>query len=928
MAAQAQAFRLHPLVLAMTIAAGSTSVFADQQADTTAAKAKAEENVEVIQVTGSFRDSLSNALNVKRQSDSAIDSIMAEDIADFPDLNLAESLQRIPGVAISRAAGEGRQITVRGLGPDFTRVRINGMEAISTSGGTDQIGGANRGRGFDFNTFSSDLFSSLTVRKTASADVEEGSLGSTVDLRAARPFDYEGFTFTAAGQLGYNDLSEENDPKASFLISDHFLDGKFGALFSASFSQRNLKDQGSSTVRWDNVNDFGFYQGSATATELNDINNAFRPRLPRYDSYTHDMDRIGLSSAFQFRPNEDTKIDLDLLYAKTDATRNEVFLQGILNSGANRPTTATAATSNTGAMNVVDYYIDDTNTMTYGAFENATIRAENRFDELGTEFTQANLNFSHYISDDWKIEAMVGSATSKFDNPVQTTLVMEKRGVDFSYDYRGAGRENPSLVFGDGVFNPTGWTSNSVRLRPLGAENGYDTAEVNLSWTLTDSITLKAGLHYKDFSFETYEARRASENAGGVIYTADLIKEYDSGLGSQPVWLVPDFDAVNAAYNIYGNTGVFEVSKDFRRDDNYSAEEETTGAYLMASFNTELNEAPFWGNVGLRHASTDQSSTAWATIGGSAQEITVDHSYDELLPSLNLNWEPVEDFIVRFGYAEVMARAGLSSIRPNVSVSVSGSAMSVSGGNPYLEPTKAKTYDLGLEYYFSDESMLALALFQKDIDSHVQSLRETKPFTETGLPLQAAIDACNGGPSGYGESCNENLEWSVTTPLNGPGGDLKGYEISYQTPFSFLPEFWNRFGFIGNFTHVSAEMDYINTAGEVQATRDLTGLSRKTIAATLYYEHEALNARVSMAKRDKYLTTAIGRNNNDMEGTNATTNIDASISYDLTEQWKLTFEALNLTDEVDDQWVDSAGNRLTYYHETGRQYYLGAQYKF
>ena len=142
-------------------------------------------------------------------------------------------------------------------------------------------------------------------------------------------------------------------------------------------------------------------------------------------------------------------------------------------------------------------------------------------------------------------------------------------------------------------------------------------------------------------------------------------------------------------------------------------------------------------------------------------------------------------------------------------------------------------------------------------------------------------------------------------------------------PFTFLPEFWNRFGFTGNFTHVKAQMDYVNVAGVVQATRDLQGLSRNTLAATLYYEHEKLNARISLANRDKYLTTAVGRENNDMEGTNATSNVDASVSYSISEQWKVSFEGLNLTNEVDDQWVDSVGDRLTYYHETGRQYYLG-----
>ncbi|GAA0658378.1 TonB-dependent receptor [Rheinheimera tangshanensis] len=917
----------HPNKIALALAiAGCTSVVSVSAQETAETK-QAEERIEVIEVKGSFRDSLSNALNQKRQSDGAIDAILAEDIADFPDLNLAESLQRIPGIAISRAAGEGRQISVRGLGPEFTRVRINGMEAVSTSGGTDQIGGANRGRGFDFNTFSSDLFSSLTVRKTASADVEEGSLGATVDLRAAQPFDYDGFTFAASGQMGYNDLSEKSDPKTSFLVSNIFADGKVGALFSASYSERQLKDQGASTVRWNNVNDFGSYQGDNAAPELDEINNAFRPRLPRYDSYTHDMDRLGLSSSFQFRPNEDTKIDLDVLYAKTDATRNEVFLQGILNAGANRPTSATAASGNTGVMNVVDYFIDDTNTMTYGSFENATIRAENRFDELSTEFLQYNLSLKQHLTDDLSMDAMIGTAKSEFDNPVQTTLVAEKRGVEFAYDYRGGNRESPALTYGAGVFDPTGWTSNSVRLRPLGAENSFDTAELNFTYLLTDNITLKAGLHYKDFSFETYEARRQTENGAGIVYTPDLLKEYNSGLGSQPVWLVPDFAAIDAQYDIYSNTGAFVVSADFRRPDNYSAEEETLGAYLQLGFDTDIADMPLRGNIGLRQVNTDQSSTAWATFATTPTQITAEHDYNELLPSLNLALEPWDDVIVRFGAAEVMARAGLGSIRPDVSVSVSGGSRAVSGGNPQLEPTKAQTYDLGFEFYFSDESMLGVAFFFKDIDSHVQTLRETKAFTATGLPIQAAIDACTAGP-GYNADCNENVDWQVTTPLNGPGGDLKGMEVSYQLPFTFLPEFWNRFGFIGNYTYVDAQMDYISAAGVVQATRDLNGLSKNTSAATIYYEHEALNARVSMAKRGKYLTTAIGRDNNDMEGTNATTNVDASVSYALNDNWKISFEALNLTDEVDDQWVDSAGNRLTYYHETGRQYYLGAQYKF
>ena len=175
--------------------------------------------LETVVITG-FRASLESALNKKREDNGIVDVIKAEDMAKFPDTNLAESLQRVPGVVIDRDAGEGRNITVRGLGSDFTRVRINGIEALATTGGTDSSGGNNRSRGFDFNVFASELFNSLTVRKSSSADVEEGSLGATVDLQTSRPFDFIGFKAAASISERYNDLSGKIDPRAAFLISN------------------------------------------------------------------------------------------------------------------------------------------------------------------------------------------------------------------------------------------------------------------------------------------------------------------------------------------------------------------------------------------------------------------------------------------------------------------------------------------------------------------------------------------------------------------------------------------------------------------------------------------------------------------------------------------------------------------------------------
>ena len=255
-----------------------------------------------------------------------VDAIVAEDIADFPDLNLAESLQRIPGVSISRDAGEGRNISVRGLDSQFTRVRINGMEALTTTGGTDSSGGANRGRGFDFNVFASELFNSITVRKTASADIEEGSLGATVDLQTARPFDYDGFTFVTGAQLGYNDLAGDLDPRATMLISNTWADNTFGALMSVAYTKRRLIEEGHSTVRWDTGTSSGGFAGTPFGRRRA---TTFHPRIPRYGVLEHEQERLGITASLQFDPTDKTSMGLDVMYADLDATRTENFLNGL-----------------------------------------------------------------------------------------------------------------------------------------------------------------------------------------------------------------------------------------------------------------------------------------------------------------------------------------------------------------------------------------------------------------------------------------------------------------------------------------------------------------------------------------------------------------------------------------------------------------------
>ena len=493
----------------------SASVVAMSASAQQAAPASSQEAVEEIIVTG-FRESLNAALVLKRDAVGAVDSIVAEDIADFPDLNLAESIQRIPGVAITRQGGEGRQISVRGLGPQFTRVRINGMEALATTGGTDAAGGVNRGRNFDFNIFASELFNSIRVAKSSSADQEEGSLGATVDLSAARPFDYDGFTFVTGAQLGYNDLQEDMDPRATALISNTFADGKFGALFSIAYSDREFRDDGSSAVRWQNggwaAGNLASYQ--VTAPSLAEMNASFRPRIPRYDLYENTQERLGVTASLQFAPSDSTQFSLDAMYADLDSTRTEQFLE--------MPNFSASLS----AVDVLQVQIDPaTNNMVYGLFNDVDIRSEQRYDELETKFSQYTLSGSHDFSDTLHLSGMIGRAESKFDNPIQTTLLWDINDADgVSFDFRNSSRM-PVLSYGNAdVTNPAAWTLTQIRLRPQSTDNTFDNAGLDLKWDTTDRTALKFGAQYKKYEFETTSARRASENV-----TADQAAVDNSG---------------------------------------------------------------------------------------------------------------------------------------------------------------------------------------------------------------------------------------------------------------------------------------------------------------------------------------------------------------------------------------------------------------
>ncbi|MDB5457522.1 MAG: TonB-dependent receptor [Caulobacter sp.] len=930
----------HALLVGSSLLALSLSatVAAAQSAPATADDPN---SVEAVVVTG-FRASLESAINAKRNDSGVVDVIKAEDIASFPDLNLAESLQRIPGVAITRVAGEGRQISVRGLGPDYTRVRVNGMEALATSGGTDSGGavGNNRGRGFDFNIFASELFNALTVRKTSSADVEEGSLGATVDLATGRPFDYRKPTLVLSAQAGYNDLSRSKDPRFAALATRTWFDGKLGALVSVAYAERDILEEGHGTTQWAAAGSNG---GFSTASTLPGVTPAqlansgantaiFHPRNPSYNSYEQKDKRLGVTASLQFKPTDRTLISLNGLYGKLDSTRVEQLLQGI---SFTLPRTGKPETIiRTGE-------VDGDRNLQYGVFDNVDLRTQAGYHESSTKFTQLTLDFSHEFTDKLRVSGLVGRAESNFANPIASTVTFDRANVqNYVYDYRDGKDRLPLITFNLDPTQPSSWTSingtSEVRLRPEWVNNTFVMTKAKVEYDLTGDVTLEAGADRRKFDFDSRQQRRiagetvtqtltATELAGLSRLYSGFGRNLDLPAGVVTSWLVPDIQKFASQLGIFSNTGIYKLGtleNTSARGATGSVTEDDRGAYVMGKFRTQVAGFPLRGDLGVRYSETKQTSSGYAAVGTAINLVTAERTYHNTLPSLNLTLEATPDLQIRFGAAKTIARPSLGSLSPGGDVSVqgvNGSNRSFSSGNPDLAATASNNLDLSIEWYPQKGAVYAAGLFQKDIGTFAQTLRTTAPYNTLGLPPELI--------AGTGALPTDDFE--VTKPVNTKGGKLRGLELNVQQPFTFLPGFWSHFGVLANYTYVKSDIQYLTSAapGAPTVTATLVGLSKNAANGTLYYETDRFSIRGSLAYRSGYLTQVPGRNGNFVEGVNSTLNVDAQASYDLNDHLQISLEALNLTDEFNDKYVDVSDRPWVYMH-TGRQYYVGARYTF
>lgn len=1012
-----------------------------------------------VTVTG-YRESLQKSLEEKRYSTEQVDAIFAEDIGKFPDQNLAESLQRIAGVSIDREGGEGQRISIRGLGSDFTRVRLNGLEALATAGSGSA--GVNRSRGFDFNTFASELFSQVKVSKTQSAQMDEGSLGSTVDLRGSRPFDFKGFQASASAQAGYGELAQEFDPRVSGLISNTWADGRFGALLSASYSKRNVYEEGYNPVRWehgnhrnsnqsnaanngtygfcspvgynpqtprnpaanetpagtgsqanqDRTNGWGSYginadncgtglpRPAATAANIaayETATNAWIPRYPRYVRTAHEIERLGVTGALQFRVSDDTLLSFDAMYSQLDKDQREDSLGANLHRAANLG----------GKTQIVvrEAEVDDRNRLVYGVFDNVDFRTESSLIQESTKFQQYSLNLEHRFSDAVRLDAVVGHSSSDYERPVFSMVSFDNSNVDgFAIDMRNNG-DMPSMTFPFALNDPNAWSwlgygavpvnSNGtargsniseVRLNPNFVSNTFDTLKVDLQFDLNPTFSIRTGLAYKDYDMATEEYRhisygRLAQALPGGVTLADMSTTLDGFgknlSGSVPgSWLVPDFSKIAELLDINCNCDTGVQGGDYRlasvghfgsSNNNFEVNEQSLGGYLQLDFNTDLLDRAFRGNLGVRVVETRINASGWAPCNAATASANsancqsffgvasataaagdrslvrsvAEHSYRDVLPSLNLAWDVAENVVLRFGAAKTMARPTLAYLSPSVSGGPTGyfddgRVFSINLGNPRLDPFRSTNYDLSAEWYFAEGGLLSAAVFYKDIESYVQRTRLLTTWGDMGYSLDLL-------PAGF----TADTMFNVQSYYNTEGGPLKGYELTYQQPFTFLPGVWSKFGVQLNYTHVESSIKYMfstaassNTKVVTQFTEnDLVNLSPNSYNATLYYDDGSFSARVSTSFRDGYIGEILSRENvwdldgnqlvtPDVTGKDSVRNVDFNMSYRINKKLSLTFEAINLLDTADRRYVDSDLAMPDRYTVTGRQYYLGARYKF
>ncbi len=955
------------------------------QATETTDDANIEKDVEVIEVTG-FKGSIIKSLNTKRFSDTVVDAISADDIGGLPDVSIADSLTRIPGVTSVRIDGQSSELNVRGLSGGFVFSTLNGREMVSTSGG----------RSIQFDIFPSELITAAQVYKSQKASLIEGGVAATINLDTANAlYNEETHSFRASLQGNYNEAAADNEDsdtlgrRLTLAYQGKFLDETLGFsigwanMFQPTVSSRFVN------YKFDDNDLSATYDAAPEGTTF--ISNGFE-----LNERGGEDERNAFTLALNWEPSDDLRFQFDAFGSKFDSEKWDRGLRvsGMGNLGTSGSTLLIdnpLMSGNTLVGGTI--YRDPTGTVLAPPYYRAPsdLRVQTQADDNTTDSKSAafGLNGEWNITDDLMMTVdfahSEGDETYKDqvlrmayfeDNRVATPIIDD----NIILDYQLNGLNNPYVSFNQDFTSTENMMVTSAESYPHIESNSSDALRIDFAYQLESDYfaSLEFGARASQREYELSRARylygttdvkmrngeyiQYGADADGNVVEVERFQPFplDSSnstptsiggeLSNMPGFLSVDNDAILAAWlPNEDRTPVRDWDHTWTMTQGNVVEEDVLAAYLQVNIDTELFDIPLTGNFGVRYVHTEQNSTGLVSAGDNGDPIaddlgvintnytlrTVGDSYEDVLPSLNLNFQVTDNDQIRFAYAKVMSRAEM----PDMANSGNFSWLQDNETNryqinldsstsPFLRPFYADQFDLSFEHYFTDtEGALAVAFWYKDIENMpAESKYEDFDYEAAGItvpstPDNKLNDPTTGKPIDY-------VNGTYTRKENvGDAGYVRGIEIGYTQTFSFLPGYLAGLG--GNVTCSYPQRDMVLSSSgrvEVATAAPLAGLSPRVLSATVFYEwDDKFEARFSGRYRSAYLEKQTAVGSDEWAYFQDETIYSAQVSYNVTEELQLFVSGDNLTDEPN----------LSYFSETtktgtiqyfGRTIYFGLNY--
>ena len=849
-----------------------------------------DDGLEEVVVTG-VRASLRESIDTKRNATAFVDAITAEDVGKFPDKNLAESLQRVPGVVINREFGEGERVNLRGTAANLTRTLFNG-HSLATADWfiLDQLSAT---RSFNYLMLPSDLIGKVSVYKSPQADLEEGGIGGLIDVTSRNPLDLKSNSIFASLQGAYSELADKTDPQASALFSWKNGEETLGVLVAGIYQKRHL--------RRDGVEVLGYFDADPGAGVTQ------TPSLIGSALFQQERVREGGNISVQFRPSDQLDMNLSALYSEFDADNsNENFIawgtRAIANGGTLSNVTKVGDTAVAGRIASLNNGTSDFG-MVYDAID--------RFASANTR--SIDLDTKYRLSDDWALHFKLGYTDAEGNTDSQPFVEFGAPAV-FDYDLRG---RTPSVHFLN--LDPTNPAQSQFIFSSLhqilnndDEKYAYADAEKTLDLGILKSV--KFGAKYTDhnreliFNATTYSGFHvpinttpASAFAGGPT-PGDFLQDIDGPGTLTKYWQIDKSKVESILFANLATSG-----RVFYPQQNFSVTEKATAAYAMGNF-----QGGRWrGNLGTRFVRTEQiaegavinpASGAIKNPYGDYDPVRATRTYNDVLPSLNVVYDLKTDTLLRFAVAKVMARPDYTDVAPRISLNPG--ALSGSAGNPDLDPYRANQADLSIEYYPNANTAYALGVYYKDVKSFITDSLVTASYPYQGQTAPS-LQCTTLGPNLF------NCPFAINQRTNGGGGKIKGVELSITQPL------YAGFGVQTNYTYSDAEADNGDP---------LPQSSKNQLNFSTYFENNWVSARVSYTYRSKFFVTfdrLTPLNEKALES------LDASLSVNVAPNGMvaLTFDAVNLTNEKLEQFAgDESRPRAIY--DNGRVFFGGVRMKF